>query len=206
MLSLSRVWSRRCSDINTWVVLECTLSSLCKYRSLRLGPIHFKRWHHHILNHSTAVNAPILIIYRMFNIPSLVLMIHKLSIVSWLLLHKHVAITFIEDLGVRVEHEALIVGVGVAWDGETSATIAHEHEKRWVWEANGLLRDVLFTPLWLQTRLRRCFLRASFSLKLGLRTDSLRCQVHFRWGAHRLSSGVGFLRPPWVTQMIRIVI
>ena len=46
-----------------------------------------------------------------------------------------------------VEHEALIVGVGVAWDGKTSATIAHKHEKRGIREAYSLLRDVLFTPL-----------------------------------------------------------
>jgi hypothetical protein len=133
-------------------------------------------------------------------------MIHKLSIVSWLLLHKHIAVAFIEDLGVGVEHEALIVSVGVAWDGKTPATIAHKHEKRGIREAYCLLWDVLFTSLRLQTWFRSRFLRAPFPLILGLRTDSLRCQVHFRWSAHRLSSGVGFLRPSWVTQMIRVVI
>jgi hypothetical protein len=104
MLSLSRVWPRSGSDINTWVILEGTLCSLCKYRGLRLWPIHFEWWNHHILNNSTAINTRILIIDRILNISNLVLMIHKLSVISWLLLHKNITVTFIEDLRVRIEH------------------------------------------------------------------------------------------------------
>ena len=206
MLSLSWIWSRSGSNINTWVVLKCTLRRLSENRGLRLRSIHFEWWNHHIFDDSTAVNTPILIINGVLNISTLVLMIHKLSIVSWLLLHKHIAVAFIEELGVWVEHEALNVCVGVAWDGKTSATIAHKHEKRGIREAYSLLGNVLFTSLRLQTWFWSRFLRAALPLILGLRTDSLRCQVHFRWSAHRLSGGVGFLRPPWVTQMIRVVI
>ena len=206
MLSLSRIRSRSGPYINTWVVLECTLSGLCEDRSLRLRPIHFERWNHHILNYSTAVNTPILIIDRVLNKSDLVLMIYELSIVSWLLLYKHIAVAFIENLGVRVEHEAFIVGVWVARNGEAPASIAHQHEKRGIRETYCLLWNVLFTPLRLQAWFRCRLFRAALSMKLRLRTDSLRCQVHFRRCAHWLGCSDRLLRPPWVTQMIRIVI
>ena len=62
-------------------------------------------------------------------------------------MHEHVAVTFIEDLGVRIEHEALVVGVRVARDREAPASVAHEHEEGRVGQTYRLLRDVLLAPL-----------------------------------------------------------